>query len=91
MSNEKRSLSLASTIEAKMKERGLSRVEFAETMKVTPSTITKWLKGNHNFTIKTLFEIEKVLQFTVFNLTVDNDESSGWSWYIKKNRRQQKG
>ena len=88
MTPESRSMLLAKAIEAKMKERGLSRVEFAEAMKSQPSTVTKWLKGGHNFTIETLFEIEKVLQFDIFNLT-SNDHPSAWAWFIKRNRTKQ--
>lgn len=88
MSNEGRSLLLANVIESKMKERGMSRIEFAEAMKVQPSTVTKWLKGGHNFTIETLFNIENVLQFAILNLN-STDHTSAWAWHIKKNRIKQ--
>ena len=84
MDNEERSALLAKAIESKLKERGISRMEFAGLMNVQPSNITKWLSGKHNFTIHTLFEIEKVLQFTIFNLTT-KESSEEWSWYIKRN------
>jgi transcriptional regulator with XRE-family HTH domain len=88
MMNNERSLLLAQTIEAKMKERGLSRIEFSELMKTQPSTVTKWLKGSHNFTIETLFEIEKVLQFSIFNFNTTQPWHE-WPWHIKKNRTNQ--
>lgn len=37
-----------------MKERGLSKKQFAEALGRRPSEITKWLSGQHNFTIATL-------------------------------------
>lgn len=37
-----------------MTERGLSKSEFARAIGKRPCEITKWLSGQHNFTIKTL-------------------------------------
>lgn len=37
-----------------MTKRGLSKVEFAQALGKRPSEITKWLSGQHNFTIRTL-------------------------------------
>ncbi len=40
-----------------MTERGLSKLEFAKAMGKRPSEVTKWLSGQHNFTIRTLASI----------------------------------
>ncbi|MDE5544032.1 MAG: helix-turn-helix transcriptional regulator [Bacteroidales bacterium] len=37
-----------------MNERGLSKKQFADALGRRPSEITKWLSGQHNFTIATL-------------------------------------
>ena len=37
-----------------MAERGLSKLEFAQALGKRPSEVTKWLSGQHNFTIRTL-------------------------------------
>lgn len=37
-----------------MRERGLTKKQFAEALGRRPSEITKWLSGQHNFTIATL-------------------------------------
>lgn len=37
-----------------MNERGLSKKQFADALGRCPSEITKWLSGQHNFTIATL-------------------------------------
>lgn len=65
--DEKKKL-LSKKIENKIKEAVLQRQEFADLMGVQPSTITRWLSGDHNFEINTLFEIEKQLNIKLFNL-----------------------
>lgn len=37
-----------------MQERGLSKRQFAEALGKRPCEVTKWLSGQHNFTISTL-------------------------------------
>lgn len=49
---------LAKKIEMAVKQKGHNRQQFASLMSVQPSVVTKWLSGNHNFTVETLFEIE---------------------------------
>ena len=39
---------------ALMKERGLNKKQFAEALGKRPNEITRWLSGEHNFTISTL-------------------------------------
>ena len=37
-----------------MAKRGLTKLEFARALGKRPSEITKWLSGQHNFTIRTI-------------------------------------
>jgi len=37
-----------------MEKRGLSKMALAQALGKRPSEITKWLSGQHNFTVKTL-------------------------------------
>lgn len=48
------SFAIASEIESLMCERGLSKKQFADALGKKPSEVTKWLSGQHNFTIRTL-------------------------------------
>lgn len=48
------SFAIAKEIEALMLERGLSKKQFADALGKKPSEVTKWLSGQHNFTIRTL-------------------------------------
>ncbi|MBD5194124.1 MAG: helix-turn-helix transcriptional regulator [Bacteroidales bacterium] len=53
----KLSVSIANRIEALMREAGYSKKQFAEKLGRRPSEVTKWLSGEHNFTIATLARI----------------------------------
>jgi transcriptional regulator with XRE-family HTH domain len=44
-----------------MQEKGYTQKYLAERMKKKPSEINKWLKGNHNLTLKTLAKLEAEL------------------------------
>lgn len=48
------SFAIAKEIEALMKEKGLTKKQFADALGKKPSEVTKWLSGQHNFTIRTL-------------------------------------
>lgn len=48
------SFEISERIDALMRQKGLSRKQFAEALGHRPSEITKWLSGQHNFTIATL-------------------------------------
>lgn len=37
-----------------MKQRGLTKLQFAKALGKKPSEVTKWLSGQHNFTLRTL-------------------------------------
>lgn len=48
------SFEISDRIDALMRQKGLSKKQFAESLGRRPSEITKWLSGQHNFTIATL-------------------------------------
>lgn len=48
------SFEISDRIDALMRQRGLSKKQFADALGRRPSEITKWLSGQHNFTIATL-------------------------------------
>lgn len=59
---------LAAKIEDAMKAKGWKNKDFAKALKKQPSEITKWLSGTHNFTVETLWEIERVLDIELVAL-----------------------
>lgn len=48
------SFEISNRIDFLMNERGLSKKQFAEAIGKRPSEITRWLSGEHNFTVATL-------------------------------------
>lgn len=44
-----------------MKKKGLTQKDLALSMNKKPSEINKWLKGNHNLTLKTVAKLEAEL------------------------------
>lgn len=45
---------ISDRIDTLMHEKGLTKKQFADALGRRPSEITKWLSGQHNFTISTL-------------------------------------
>lgn len=48
------SFQISDRIFSLMQERGLSKKQFADALGRRPCEVTKWLSGQHNFTISTL-------------------------------------
>ncbi len=48
------SFAISNRLDALMKERGLNRRQLADAVGKRPNEVTRWLSGEHNFTIATL-------------------------------------
>lgn len=48
------SFEISNRLDALMRENGLNKKQFADAIGRRPSEITRWLSGEHNFTIATL-------------------------------------
>ena len=59
MINEK-SEQIANRLKEILKKKGWNRARFARELGTCTKSIGKYLSGEHNFTIRTLFEIEEV-------------------------------
>jgi ribosome-binding protein aMBF1 (putative translation factor) len=57
---EKKMLLAAKIYEA-LQTQKISNRTFAERLNISPSLVTKWLSGQHNFTVDTLVKIERIL------------------------------
>jgi len=60
---------LAAKIDNALKAKGWKKKNLAESLNKLPSEITKWLSGTHNFTTDTLWDIERVLDIELINIT----------------------
>lgn len=52
-----------------MTERGLSKLQFAQALGKRPSEVTKWLSGQHNFTIKTISLLSSFFGETLISIS----------------------
>lgn len=48
------SFAISNRLDALMKEKGLNRKQLAEALGKCPNEVTRWLSGEHNFTLATL-------------------------------------
>jgi len=55
-----------------LKEKGYNQKQLAEKLDKCPSEITKWLKGDHNFTLKSIAKLQAELGEDI--LCVPNSE-----------------
>ena len=55
------SFAIADKLDAILKERGMNQKEFAHMIGHTQAEVSRWLSGNHNFTLATLAKISVAL------------------------------
>jgi transcriptional regulator with XRE-family HTH domain len=56
---------ISARIDDALKAKGWTQKQLADIMGKRPSEVTKWLSGNHNFTLETISLIEKNLGITL--------------------------
>ena len=54
-----------------MTARGLSKVEFARALGKRPNEITKWLSGQHNFTVRTIALLSVFFKEDLISVSAD--------------------
>lgn len=63
-----RSMRIAARIDEILKEKGLKQSDLAKMLHKSESEISKWLSGDHNFTIATIDKIEDVLDAEIISV-----------------------
>lgn len=62
MKELQKSIDMAEAIKNVLKERNISRFEFAEIMGKDQSVVKEWLSGTHKFNLPTLLDISMKLE-----------------------------
>jgi len=63
---------LAAKIYAALKSKGWKSLDLARALELkSPSLISKWLSGTHNFTVDTLVDIQRVLGINLVNAQIE--------------------
>jgi transcriptional regulator with XRE-family HTH domain len=70
----KNKMLLAARIDDAIKAKKWKKKDLAEALNKRPSEITKWLSGTHNFTVDTLWQLEKVLDIELIKLSGSKTE-----------------
>lgn len=62
-------MKLAAKIYAALKDKGWKNLDLAKALDLkSPSLVSKWLSGTHNFTIDTLVDIQRVLDIRLLDV-----------------------
>ena len=80
----KHNLAIATKVARILKEKGMGKSEFAEKMGKSPSEVSKWLSGTHNFTVKTIAKIEHTLGESLIHI---EKEYTYVHFYISKTEK----
>lgn len=64
---------IAMQIRRELRKQGITQAEFAKRLGVDPSIVTRYLSGKHNFQLRTLVKVQKILDIEIIN-----------NWYYPK-------
>ena len=62
------SFAISNRLAVLMQERGLNKRQFAKALGKRPNEITRWLSGEHNFTISTLAMLSTFFGKSIINV-----------------------
>lgn len=81
------SFAIASRIFEILERKGWSKTDFAEAMKKKNPEISKWLSGQHNFTIATIAKIEAALGEDILSVKRYRKPVTGYNQMPESKRR----
>lgn len=67
---------LIDLVEDRLEDLGWSRKELASQLDKRPSEITKWLSGNHNLTLSSLFKLQGALEIPLAKVMLNEYHES---------------
>ncbi len=63
------SFAIVDRIDVILKEKGMTQRELAEALGKNEAEISRWMRGTHNFTIRTLAKISNVLGVPIVSIS----------------------
>ena len=69
------SYAISQRITELMQKRQLSKKQFADALGRRPSEVTKWLSGQHNFTLRTIIMLADFFKEPIIKVVSDEPES----------------
>ena len=63
------SFSIVDIIDTLLKEKGMTQRELAEALGKNEAEVSRWMRGTHNFTIRTLAKISNVLGVPIVSIS----------------------
>ena len=63
------SFAIFDRIDLLLKEKGMTQRELAEALGKKEAEVSRWMRGTHNFTIRTLAKISNVLGTQIINVS----------------------
>ena len=63
------SFAIVDRINLLLKEKGMTQRELAEALGKKEAEVSRWMRGTHNFTIRTLVKISNVLGTQIINVS----------------------
>lgn len=63
------SFAIVDRIDLLLKEKGMTQREFAEALGKKEAEVSRWMRGTHNFTIRTFAKISNVLGTQIINVS----------------------
>lgn len=63
------SFAIVDRIDLLLKEKGMTQRELAEALGKKEAEVSRWMRGTHNFTIRTLTKISNVLGTQIINVS----------------------
>ncbi len=81
------SFRIAQRIDFLMRQKHLSKSDLARGLGKEPAQISRWMSGNHNFTIKTMAELEVFFGEHLLISPTANEEIAEYTQYVKKQKK----
>ena len=82
------SFAIAAHISDILKRKGWSKTDFANAMGKKNAEISKWMSGQHNFTLATIAKIEVVLGEEIITIKRCRKRVNGYKSFSESRRRQ---